>query len=85
MEFSYINHIQTIFNFYAVINSIKRHDADPFAQHYKYIINKARKAEFAVYKKVKSLGHLPPGIKFFMFNSMVRPILSYGSDIWGVQ
>ena len=67
-----------------IINSIKRHDADPFAQHYKYIINKARKAEFDVYKKVKSLGHLPPGIKFLMFNSMVRPILSYGSDIWGV-
>ena len=38
-----------------IINSIKRHDADPFALHYKYICDKARKAVFAVYKKLKIL------------------------------
>ena len=67
-----------------IINSIKRHDADPFALHYTYLCDKARKAEFAIYKKVKNLGHIPPGIKLFMFSSMVRPILTYSSDIWGI-
>ena len=31
------------------------------------------------------MGPLPPNIMCYLFNSLIRPILLYGSDIWGIN
>ena len=33
---------------------------------------------------MKSIGPLPPQILFYMFNTLIKPILLYTSEIWGV-
>ena len=34
-------------------------------------------------RKTRSLGLLPPKIDMYLFNSLIQPILLYGSDVWG--
>ena len=36
-------------------------------------------------KKLKCIQHLPPSITFDMFDTLVRRILTYGSDVWGMS
>jgi hypothetical protein len=35
--------------------------------------------------KTKQIGRLSPGLMFEMFNTLVRPILLYGSEVWGIR
>ena len=51
--------------------------------NYRYICDQARKAIFSLYRKIKAIKALPPTIMFYMFDVLIRPILTYGSDIWG--
>ena len=32
---------------------------------------------------IKRTGAIPPKIMFYMFDALVRPILTYGGDVWG--
>ena len=34
---------------------------------------------------VKEIGIIAPKIMFYMFDTLVRPILMYGSDVWGIS
>ena len=68
-----------------VVNSIIKHNSDPFKINYKYICDQARKALFKVKSDLKHVGTLPPVIMMYIFNAVVRPILTYGSDVWGVN
>ena len=36
-------------------------------------------------KKVKDTGVIPPKIVFYIFATLVRPVLTYGSDVWGIS
>ena len=54
-----------------------------FMANYQYICDQARKAIFSLYRKTKAIKSLPPTIMFYMFDVLIRPIRSYGSDIWG--
>ena len=40
---------------------------------------------FSIKERVKPIGHLPPWIQIHLFDNLVRPILLYGSDVWGVN
>ena len=42
----------------------------------------ALKAMFKILKDTKDVGKLPPKVAFKLFDSLVLPILEYGSDIW---
>ena len=53
--------------------------------HYNYLCSQARKAIFGMKHNLKPLGTLPPKVLFHMFDALIRPILLYGSDVWGVQ
>ena len=44
-----------------------------------------KKAIFAMFKRLKNLGILPVKIMIYLFQSLIRPILVYGSDVWGVN
>ena len=68
-----------------VVRSIKRRNQDIFSENSSFICTKARKATFSIQKKVKFFKLLPPEIRFEIFDTMIKPILTYGSDIWGIN
>ena len=53
------------------------------SRNFTYVCDQSRKALFNLRKKIKCLGSLPPTIMFYMFDALVCPILTYGSDVWG--
>ena len=63
----------------------KMANQDIFSQNYHYLCDQARKAIFSMSKKLSRLGRLPPSIMFYLFDSMIKPILTYGSDVWGIN
>ena len=40
---------------------------------------------FCVKRKIQNIGALPPHVMFYIFETMIRPITTYGSDVWGCQ
>ena len=53
-----------------------------FSAHVKYTHDKARKAMFSMYKYGYYLGQQPPDIFCKLFDSLIKPILQYGAEIW---
>ena len=49
----------------------------------KHMAEQANKALFSLLKKIRSL-NLPYDIQIDMFNKMIKPILLYGCEIWGM-
>ena len=45
--------------------------------------NQSLRAIYSFRKKIKRTSALPPKIMFYIFDALVRPILAYGSDVWG--
>ena len=50
-----------------------------------YTITNANRAVFKVLSLLKPLGQIPPILAAHLFDSMVRPILEYGIEIWGAN
>ena len=67
-----------------IIKSISALPRDIFGDNYTHLCDKARKSVFAMQSKMLNLGCLPPQCMFHLFDSVVRPIRTYGSDVWGV-
>ena len=63
-----------------IIRRIDKPTQDIFADNYKYLSDQARKAMFCA---KWNFGVLPPHIMFYIFDTTVRPITAYGSDVWG--
>ena len=74
------NHYKYIGN---ILRSVQRSNQDLFMANYQHICDQARKAIFSLYRKTKAIKALPPTIMFYMFDVLIRPILTYGSDTWG--
>ena len=53
-----------------------------FAKNKKRLIDQARKALFSLMKKSRKLS-LPIDTQLHLFESMIVPILLYGSEVWG--
>ena len=53
-------------------------------KNYSFICDKSRKAIFGLQKKLKCVKVLTPEIRFDIFDTMIRPIITYGSDVWGL-
>ena len=66
-----------------IISSIKVANGDIFKNTYSYLVDKARKAIFLFFKKAKSFGVLPPSLMIKAYQTLIQPILLYGSDVWG--
>ena len=67
-----------------IIRPIKRWNQDAFNKNYLFICDKSRKATFALQKKLKCVKALTPEIRFDIFDTMIRSIITYGSDVWGL-
>ena len=68
-----------------IIRSILKYNSDPFLYNYTYLCDQARKALYSVKQKLRNIGQLPPSLMLHVFNTLIRPILTYGSDVWGVN
>ena len=68
-----------------IVRSVERTTNDVFAENYEYLCNKARRSIFSIFKKTKNFGSLPPKIRIYLFDSLVRPVLIYGCAIWGTR
>ena len=55
-----------------------------FAKAMKKLLDQGRRAQFSMLIKAKSLD-LPIDIQTKLFESIVYPILLYGSEVWGFQ
>ena len=48
------------------------------------LIEQARRALFAVYRRIKKQP-IPVDLQLKLFDSLVEPILLYGSEVWGFE
>ena len=67
-----------------IVSGTKTVMGDVFRENYGYLCDKARQSAFAMLNKVKNLS-LPPRCIFHMYQSLIQPILLYGSDVCGMN
>ena len=79
-----INQVEEYKYLGTIIRPIKRWNQDVFYKKYSFICDKSRKAIFGLQKKLKCVKALTPEIRFDIFDTMIRPIITYGSDVWGL-
>ena len=58
---------------------------NPFKSNTNYIADKASKSAHGIFGYSKVLGRLPVRTSFALFDSLVKPIIEYGSEIWGAK
>ena len=51
----------------------------------KHLANQAKKAAFALIAIMKTLNHPPIPVMLKLYESMIKPIMCYGSEIWGFK
>ena len=68
-----------------IIKITNRSNEDIFGENYQYLCKRAKQAIFAIYTRLKNIGILPVKIMMYIFQSLVKPILVYGSEVWGVN
>ena len=68
-----------------IIRSTKRRNQDLFFRNFSFVGDKARKAIFGLQEKLKCIKALPTEIRFDIFDTMIRPIITYTSDVWGLN
>ena len=66
-----------------IIKSVNNSNADIFSSTYSYLCDQGRKAIFGMMHKIRDIAPLPPKVMFKLFDSVIKPILVYGSDVWG--
>ena len=50
----------------------------------KHLVDQASKSMFSLVKKARKL-FLPLDLQLHLFDSMITPILLYGSEVWGCE
>ena len=65
-----------------LFSSIKNLNGNMFKNNTEFLNDKARKAIFGLQKRTKKVD-LFPTQKCYLFETVIEPILLYGSDIWG--
>ena len=66
-----------------IISTTQTSRGDIFRENYDYLCSQATKAIFSLKHRLKPLGTLPPRVLMHMYETLIRPILVYGSDVWG--
>ena len=67
-----------------LFSEIVRPNGDIFSRNYEYLCAQARKAVFKINRQLTNASPTPPALMLKLFNSSVKPILTFGSDIWGI-
>ena len=67
---------------YKYVGSLFSSENNIFKNHLDYTISKATRASFKIQNLCKQFGQVPPFLAVKLFNTLVTPILEYGSEIW---
>ena len=65
------------------IRSVQRCDQDVYSANYHFLCDQSQKAIFSIRRKLKCVRTLPATVMFHLFDALICPILTYGSDVWG--
>ena len=68
-----------------MVSPIVRKDGDIFKNNYDYLCAQSRKALFALKSRLINASPTPPTLMLKLFDATVKPILTFGSDIWGLN
>ena len=66
-----------------MLNAITTPKGNLLKNHPDYLCEQARKAVFSIQSKLKHIGNIQPTHMFYIYESMIKPILTYGSELWG--
>ena len=66
-----------------LVNPVKSLNGNMYQNHPDYLYKQARKAAFNIFNKVKAIGDIPPKHLLYLYQSMIQPVLIYGSELWG--
>ena len=64
---------------------VELHEAHPFGHAAGPLAASGRKAMHAMRRRCAELGLSNPGLHLELFDALVRPVLSYGAEVWGTQ
>ena len=64
-----------------IVKSVRTDKQDIFSPNYTYLRDRANRAIFLVSRKLRNIEHPPPKIMFDIFDTLIMPILVYGSDV----
>ena len=67
-----------------VISSVQKLNGNIFKNHFIYISEKASKAMYTIVHSTNELGKLPIRTGIKLFDTVVKPIIEYGSELWSV-
>ena len=68
-----------------IINSTCQPNGNIFSENAEYLSNKARQSAMINLNTLKNAGNIPPKSMLHLYQTMIQPVLLYGSDIWGTQ
>ena len=68
-----------------ILSPIIKPSSDLFHKNYDYLCSQARRAVFALKRKLAHASPTPPALMLNLFEASVKPILVYGSDNWGLN
>ena len=83
-EFYFNNVLLDIVHQYKYLGAIFCDTPSVFKNHIDYVETVAYKAMFSVYGYLYSMNQTPPPISMKLCDSLVRPILEYGSEMWSI-
>ena len=66
-----------------VIHSIQKQNGDIFNHSHEYLSDKGRRACFGLKHRLRKFKYLSPTVMFHMYDALISPVLTCGSDIWG--
>ena len=66
-----------------IVKSVRTDKQDVFSPNYTYLRDRANRAIFLVSRKLRNIEHTTPKIMFDIFDTLIMPILAYGSAVWG--
>ena len=93
MVFGKLKHIKLFFNSHAldqvteykylgnIVRAVSKSISDIFANNHEYLRNKACGSIFSMLKKLQNSRTVSPKLFIYLFDSLVRPIMTYGSAI----
>ena len=58
---------------------------DILKENSRFLCDKARKAIVGIFEKLGQIGALPPKLLLYIFDTLIKPILLYDIDVWGVS
>ena len=66
-----------------VVQHIQKQNSDIYSNTHEHLSEKGRKAWFSLQHRLRQFNDISPSIMCNMYEALVSPVLTYGSDVWG--